>query len=710
MLGRAFIRIGAVSSRQSRAFRIGAFVCLWGTILPVALWGSDEDDADSVYKLDEFVVQAWSVENERLEMAADVVQIDRDTIDQSLALSVPDLLETEANLFFTTMSGFTSVSMRGFGENSGLRSLIIVDGQALNPSDMGRINWEQVPLDAVESLEVLRGGHNVLYGDKALSGVIKIETRRSSEERVDFEGRLGSFGSEQASLSGATGGETWSVSSGMSRQNSEGYRENSASETRNAYVNAGYDFANGDELDLRVAMGETDLSYPSGLDYETYQDDPSSSSNLGDQGSENRYASLTWRAIGERSWGTWELLGGIDQNYIEWSFGEGSYGENAQIGYNLKPRLSFELGDWELIVGSDFLYDELEFTAYLDEERTIVPSEAELSESRMSPYLYVEYELTPRLILSTGVRHEWTHYQAENTAYVEDQLYPTIETNRGPRPNPYYKNPADIDPDESYNESLRESGFSAEFSLNFRLTEQLSLWAGYDRAYRYPVFDERAAYQGYPLAESIAQDLQAEEGDQYELGLKWEQGAHEFYATVYLLQMENEIIYDPSVGVDDQTTLGNGLNVNMGPVDRYGADVSYFYNAADWGYSIALAWVQTEMLANVSGEGLGQEVPLVPSLVSTSQIWWQPWEALRLRLTHRYVSERYQGGDFSNDDDPIDAYQLFDAQAELQVSPNCRLFVKAENLLDTLYAETVYYGSYYPGAGRSLQVGVKLHF
>jgi iron complex outermembrane receptor protein len=706
----AFTRIQDFSLLQARYFIIAVLACVCLILTSVVVLGITEDDTDSVYKLDEFVVQAWSIENDSLEVAADVVTIDRDTIDQSLALSVPELLETEANLFFTTMSGFTSVSMRGFGENSGLRSLILVDGQALNPSDMGRINWEQIPLDAIESIEVLRGGHNVLYGDKALTGVIKIETRRSSEERVDFEGRLGSFGSEQASLSGATGGDIWTVSSGFSRQSSDGFRENSDSETRNVYLNVGYDFTNGDELDLRLALGETDLSYPSGLDYETYQNDPTSSSNLGDQGSENSYASLTGRAIGERDWGTWEVLSGIDQNYIEWSFGAGSYGENAQIGYHLKPRLNFQLDDWELIVGTDLLYDELEFTSYLDEDRTIIPSEAELSESRISPYLFSEYKLSPSLTISAGVRHEWIHYQAKNIAYVEDQLYPTIETNRGSRPNVNYKNPADIDTDESYNESLRESGFSAEFSINFRLTEHLSLWAGYDRAYRYPVFDERAAYQGYPLAESIAQNLEAEEGDQLELGLKWARGVHEFYATVYLLQMENEIIYDPSVGVDDMTTLGNGLNVNMGPVDRSGADVSYFYSGADWGFSVAMAWVQTKMRADVSGEGLGQEVPLVPSLVATSQIWWQIGESLRLRFTHRYVSERFQGGDFSNDAEPIDAYQLFDAQAEYQVSSNCRLFVKAENLLDMLYAETVYYGSYYPGAGRSLQVGVKINF
>ena len=55
---------------------------------------------------------------------------------------------------------------------------------------------------------------------------------------------------------------------------------------------------------------------------------------------------------------------------------------------------------------------------------------------------------------------------------------------------------------------------AAEISLNYRQNENLSLWLGYDRVYRYPVCDERASYQGYDLAENINQDLDAKRGRQ----------------------------------------------------------------------------------------------------------------------------------------------------------------------------------------------------
>ena len=138
------------------------------------------------------------------------MQIDRSAIERSLARSVPELLEAEANLYFSDVSGFETFALRGFGEGAGLRSLILVDGQPLNPADMGRINWGADSLAAVETIEVLRGGHNVLYGDRALSGVIKIETRRGREPHLDLAGRLGSFGTSEASLAGGFQiGERW---------------------------------------------------------------------------------------------------------------------------------------------------------------------------------------------------------------------------------------------------------------------------------------------------------------------------------------------------------------------------------------------------------------------------------------------------------------------------------------------------------------------
>ena len=73
--------------------------------------------------------------------------------------------------------------------------------------------------------------------------------------------------------------------------------------------------------------------------------------------------------------------------------------------------------------------------------------------------------------MSAGVRQEWVDFEARNTVYLE----PIGGTNRPNRP----VSPADrvqaVDTSKSYVETIRETGASAEVSINYQWTPQLSL-------------------------------------------------------------------------------------------------------------------------------------------------------------------------------------------------------------------------------------------
>jgi outer membrane cobalamin receptor len=74
--------------------------------------------AQAVELLPEYVVRAWHFESDSLDTPADVVIIGRETIENSAAPSLPDLLQTEANLVFRSSNGKGNkgeVAMRGFG-------------------------------------------------------------------------------------------------------------------------------------------------------------------------------------------------------------------------------------------------------------------------------------------------------------------------------------------------------------------------------------------------------------------------------------------------------------------------------------------------------------------------------------------------------------------------------------------------------------------
>jgi iron complex outermembrane receptor protein len=95
--------------------------------------------------------------------------------------SAPEALQKRAGLHvrnFSDNPGRASVDIRGFGENSQGRVLVLVNGRRINRPDLGPINWSQIPMGNIDRIEVVRGAQSALYGDYAVGGVINIITRR----------------------------------------------------------------------------------------------------------------------------------------------------------------------------------------------------------------------------------------------------------------------------------------------------------------------------------------------------------------------------------------------------------------------------------------------------------------------------------------------------------------------------------------------------
>lgn len=66
----------------------------------------------------------------------------------------------------------------GWTYGVGARSLILVDGMSALSPGAGVINWNTIPMENVEQVEVMKGASSVLYGSSALNGVINIRTKR----------------------------------------------------------------------------------------------------------------------------------------------------------------------------------------------------------------------------------------------------------------------------------------------------------------------------------------------------------------------------------------------------------------------------------------------------------------------------------------------------------------------------------------------------
>lgn len=72
----------------------------------------------------------------------------------------------------------------GWTYGVGSRAMIMVDGISVLTPGSGEINWNVVPLENIDQIEVLKGASSVLYGSSALNGLIHIRTKRPSLEPV----------------------------------------------------------------------------------------------------------------------------------------------------------------------------------------------------------------------------------------------------------------------------------------------------------------------------------------------------------------------------------------------------------------------------------------------------------------------------------------------------------------------------------------------
>lgn len=115
---------------------------------------------------------------------ADVSVITRQDIDASVARDALDLLRLEAgvDLYRTGGAGQqTSLFLRGTNSN---QVLVLIDGVRVSSQNTGAFAFEQLPLDTVERIEIVRGPRASYWGSDAIGGVIQIFTRKLEGPRV----------------------------------------------------------------------------------------------------------------------------------------------------------------------------------------------------------------------------------------------------------------------------------------------------------------------------------------------------------------------------------------------------------------------------------------------------------------------------------------------------------------------------------------------
>jgi outer membrane receptor protein involved in Fe transport len=93
------------------------------------------------------------------------------------------------------------VSLRGIGPSGVSRTLVLLDGAPLNDPFGGWVYWSRVSREALERVEIVRGGGSSAWGSAALGGVIQLLTARPEADRLRLLAEAGERGTSQLDLS-----------------------------------------------------------------------------------------------------------------------------------------------------------------------------------------------------------------------------------------------------------------------------------------------------------------------------------------------------------------------------------------------------------------------------------------------------------------------------------------------------------------------------
>lgn len=130
------------------------------------------------------VTSASKKEQKLSEVPAAIFVISQEDIRRSGARNIPDLLRMVPGLDVAQINASTwAISARGFNLQFANKLLVLIDGRAVYTPQFGGVNWDtqDVPLEDIDRIEVIRGPGGTVWGANAVDGVINVITKKAAD-------------------------------------------------------------------------------------------------------------------------------------------------------------------------------------------------------------------------------------------------------------------------------------------------------------------------------------------------------------------------------------------------------------------------------------------------------------------------------------------------------------------------------------------------
>jgi iron complex outermembrane receptor protein len=645
--------------------------CLF-TIIPIAVWAETEEPLE----VKDVVVSSTRLPDKPVDaktLPAKVTVLTAEDIKKSGARSVQEAIQwaTGIVMYDQVGNGFQqSIDLRGFNGQPVPSTSVFVDGVRVNEPDFNTTNFDLIPYDSIERIEIIPGA-SAIYGKNALGGVINIITKRGGEKhQATVEGLGGSFQRQRYTINASGPVGKFDYYANFGREMEVGYRTDSGASVSRATGRIG--FRPTDQTDLSVSYNyvKDKLHQAGQLPLSLAEVNPRRNFTPGDVDEKElnfvrvagrqslpfgfsvngnayyRHLNQDLTSVGQPF-----LVGGMFTEGTTISKSE-QRGSTVQLAHDGDP-----LGlKNQLVLGGEVIRNNLTNNLSAISDFGPFSSRVIAEESIYAFYAQDSLYLLRNLIVTGGVRYDYQRLMADT-----GDSFGTADAGK-----------------------LHFHRTTPRGGITYLITDSLSTYYNYSEGFRIPTIQEIFAIAGQP---NLA--LKPIRSRNHEIGMKVRLGAQAEGAIAFYQSNSNDIFF-----TCDTCTGFDGQNRNADEVRRRGFEatvkvrwnelldgvINYSYTQAEFRSAFNLS--QTKMVQ------VGDEFPLVPRHRVGGVLNFHPVKEWTVSLSGLYVGSQIYLNDENNTQPRLPDYFLLNMRiAYERPVPGGRMtaFVLLNNLTDNRY-------------------------